>query len=123
MLLAAAILLSGFSPAQSNTGFVEGVVHTPNGRTLGGAPISITGPSGFRVLIHADSQGQFSITLPYGRYQFAVQREGASPGVTVVVASSKTTRVELVVDPSQAGMPVHRTASPIRSASAANDSP
>ncbi len=113
--------VSGLLAAQPNTGHVEGIVHTSTGRVLGGAPISITGPSGFRVLIHANPNGEFSIALPYGRYQFTVQRDGPAPGVTVVVAAAQVTRVELVFDPPLASLP--RTASPARSASSPNDSP
>jgi hypothetical protein len=98
-------------------------VHTPAGRVLGGAPILITGPPGFRVLINANADGAFSLTLPHGRYQFTVQRDGPAPGVTVVVTSAQTTRVELIVDVPLAGIPSPHIAARMFSANSAKGSP
>jgi hypothetical protein len=68
------------------TGIVEG-------HALGGQAIEVTGGAGYHTTIHADSQGAFTLTLPYGRYRFS--------GVSVYVAPLETTRVDLAEATSQ----------------------
>ena len=63
------------------TGIVEG-------HAAATQSIEVTGGAGFHLTLHADSDGAFTITLPYGRYRFS--------GVPVYVAPLQTTRVDLV---------------------------
>jgi hypothetical protein len=69
------------------TGIVEGLLRTPDGHPAGGSPIVVTGGAGFHATIRTNAQGEFTLTLPYGRYQL--------DGVAVVVAPLEITRVEL----------------------------
>jgi hypothetical protein len=69
------------------TGIVEGLLRTPDGHPAGGSPIVVTGGAGFHATIRTNAQGEFTLTLPYGRYQL--------DGVAVVVAPLEITRLEL----------------------------
>ena len=104
LLLAAAILVPVVLPAQVTTGTIEGVFRAPDRHPLGGAPILVIGGAGFRVVIHTNSDGEFALVLPYGRYQLSAdeKREPYSFGVAVTVAPLQTTRVDLVMDASGA---------------------
>ncbi|MGD0775955.1 MAG: hypothetical protein ABSC05_24320, partial [Candidatus Solibacter sp.] len=66
------------------------------------SPIRITGGAGFRTVIHSNSNGEFAVTLPYGRYCLSggVERGTASSGATVFVAPLQTARFDLVMDAS-----------------------
>ncbi len=79
-------MVAGTASAQLTTGIVEG-------HTLGGQTIEVTGGAGFHTTIHADAAGAFTVTLPYGRYQFSE--------VSVYVAPLETTRVDLAASTSQ----------------------
>ena len=85
-LLAVALLIPLTAGAQLTTGVVEG-------HTSAGQHIEVTGGAGFHTTIQADSQGAFTLTLPYGRYMFS--------GVSVYVAPLQTTRVDLAAATSQ----------------------
>jgi hypothetical protein len=88
--------------AQLTTGVIEGTLRVIDGHPAAGAPILITGGVGFRTVIHADSNGEFVITLPYGRYNLSgnAQPGAVTSGVTVFVAPLQTARIDLVVGPS-----------------------
>jgi hypothetical protein len=89
LLLAAAALFPGTLPAQSTTGAIEGTLRAADGRPVAGAPILITGGGGFRAVIHSASNGEFAVTLPYGRYRLS--------GATVFVAPWQTVRIDLAM--------------------------
>ncbi len=59
----------------------------------------ITAGAGFRASVTTDGDGRFAIALPYGRYELSLDTRA---GVTVLVTSSETTRLDLLVD--QAGV-------------------
>jgi hypothetical protein len=104
LLLATVAFVPGVLLAQLTTGVIEGTLHTPDGRPVAGAPILVTGGAGFRTVIHSNSNGQFAMTLPYGRYRFSggVQSGAASPSATIFVAPLQTARFDLVMDTSGA---------------------
>jgi hypothetical protein len=93
-VLATLVFVPGALLAQITTGVLEGTLRAPDGRSVAGAPILITGGAGFRTVIHSNSKGGFSMTLPYGRYQLS--------GNTVFVAPLQTARLDLVMDASGA---------------------
>ena len=88
--------------AQLTTGAIEGTARATDGRSVADSPILITGGAGFRTIIHSNSNGEFAVTLSYGRYCLSkgVQRGTASSGATVFVAPLQTTRIDLVMDAS-----------------------
>jgi hypothetical protein len=71
---------------QLTTGVIEGLLRAPDGRPLSDAPVKITGGAGFETTIRTNPRGEFTLTLPYGRYQVA--------GVAVRVAPFATTHIE-----------------------------
>ncbi len=73
--------------AQLTTGALEGTLRAADGHPLVYSPILITGGAGFHAVIHSNANGEFAVTLPYGRYSVA--------GVTVFVAPQQTTHVDL----------------------------
>jgi hypothetical protein len=75
-------------------GTIAGTLRAPDGRRASHGSISITGGAGVRVVLRTNSEGEFSVTLPYGRYRLAGER------VPVFVAPLQTTRLDLVVDAS-----------------------
>ncbi len=90
--------------AQLTTGAIKGILRATNGRPLAGTPILVTGGAGFRAVIHSNSNGEFAMTLPYGRYRLSggVQPGAASSSATIVVAPLQTARFDLVMDTSGA---------------------
>ncbi len=102
--------------AQLTSGAIQGTLRDPDGRPVAGAPVLITGGAGFRTVVHSNSNGEFVMTLPYGRYRLSVgiQFGGQSSGATIFVAPLETERLDLVIDasgairgvrPAQAGTP------------------
>ena len=89
-------LISSFdvATAQLTTGILKGILRTSDGLVLIGESIPVTGSTGFRATVVTGSQGDFSLTLPYGRYQLS--------GSDVAVAPLEATRVELIRDRSGA---------------------
>jgi hypothetical protein len=76
--------------AQLTTGTIQGTLRGTDNRPASGVPIVIAGAVGFHAVVHSNSSGEFSITLPYGRYQLS--------GAMVFVVPLQTTIVHLVVD-------------------------
>jgi hypothetical protein len=111
--LASAFLVPGLAVAQLTTGVIEGTLRALDGSSAAGAEIVITGGTGFRTVIRSDSNGEFVLTLPYGRYSLSGSRQpGAlASGVTVFVPPLQTARVDMVIDPSGAiaGLQAPRT--------------
>ena len=91
-----AILLFSDRPifGQLNSGAIEGTIHSSNGRPLAGAPIPISGAVGFRIVIHSNANGEFSVSLPYGRYRLS--------DAVVFVSPLQTVRLDLTVTESGA---------------------
>jgi hypothetical protein len=88
--------------AQLTTGVIEGTLRAVDGRPVAGAPILVTGGAGFRTVIHSNSNGEFALTLPYGRYRLsgALQPAPESSGATIFVTPLQTTRFDLVIEAS-----------------------
>jgi hypothetical protein len=88
--------------AQLTTGVIEGTLRNPEGHPTAGGRIVVSGGAGLRMTIKCDGNGQFAITLPYGRYQLYgdIRHDSGSSGVSVFVAPFETKRVDLVVDAS-----------------------
>ncbi len=83
---------------------VEGTLRAADGHPVAGSPILILGGAGFRTVIQSGSNGEFSMTLPYGRYRFSldVQHGAGSSGAAVYVAPLQTARFDLVMNASGA---------------------
>ncbi len=96
--LIAILLFAPLLNAQLTTGLVEGVVHDREGHLASHTAICVAGGTGFKAVIHSDSAGQFTLSLPYGRYLFS--RAGSPPGtgVAFVVAPLQTSYLDLVID-------------------------
>ncbi len=86
------------------TGAIEGTLRAPDGTPVTASPILVTGADGFRIVVLSSAGGEFSLTLPYGRYRLSadVQHGAGSTGTTVYVAPLQTARVDLVIDASGA---------------------
>jgi hypothetical protein len=82
-------------PAQLTTGTIEGTVRAADGRPIAGAPILVAGAAGFQTVIHAGSNGEFALTLPYGRYILAAS-------AVVFIAPLQTLHIDLVMGASAA---------------------
>ncbi len=91
---------SGALLAQLTSGTIEGTLRSADGHPVAGSPIQITGRAGFHAVIQSNSQGEFTATLPYGRYSFS--------GAAVFIAPLQNTRIDLVID----GSGVVRSAQP-----------
>jgi hypothetical protein len=97
-------LIPGILLAQLTTGAIEGILRAPDGRPVAGAPILVTGGAGFRTVTHSNSNGEFAMTLPYGRYRLSgsFQPGTASSSVSVIVSPLQTARLDLVLETSGA---------------------
>src|SRR5579862_528778 len=84
---ALAVFIAGMLRAQLTTGIVEGALRDENGSPAAGVSVVTTGGAGFRNVVRADAQGNFTLVLPYGRYSIG--------GVDVFVAALEITRVDL----------------------------
>jgi hypothetical protein len=102
LLLATVVCVPGVLLAQLTTGSIEGTLRAVDGRPVAGAPILVTGGAGFRTVINSNSNGEFTMTLPYGRYRLsgAHQPGPTSSGATIVVTPLRTTRFDLVIEAS-----------------------
>jgi hypothetical protein len=98
-LLAVALFLPGHSLAQLTTGAVEGTVRAADGRALADVVITVSGGAGLRSTIRSNPHGQFALTLPYGRYLLSAELK---PGVSIVVAPLQTTRIDLIINATDA---------------------
>jgi hypothetical protein len=88
LLLALVALVPAVLPAQLTTGAIEGILRVTDGRPVAGAPILVTGGVGFRTATHSNSNGEFFMILPYGRYRLSgsIQTGAVSSGATILVA-------------------------------------
>lgn len=102
LLLAILVLCPVLLKAQLTTGFVEGTVHDAEGHAIRRAAIFIAGGVSFESVVHTNSAGQFTLSLPYGRYLLwtGSSRQARGTAVALVVAPLQTTSVDLVVDSS-----------------------
>ena len=102
LLLSTIVFVPGIASAQLTTGIVEGTLRAAEGRPVCGASIVVDGAAGFHIIILPNSNGEFALTLPYGRYHLSGEAQhGAEPtGATVFVAPLQTTRIDLVIDAS-----------------------
>src|SRR5690348_4502038 len=74
--------------AQLNTGLLEGSLRAADGHRVAAALVVITGGAGFRATLRTNSIGEFSATLPYGRYQLSAENQ--RDAFTVFVAPLQT---------------------------------
>jgi hypothetical protein len=95
ILLASLFLLPSPLRAQLTTGTLNGILQAADGQRLVDESILVAGGAGFHAAVRTNSRGEFSITLPYGRYRLAGT-------VGVFVAPLQTTNVELARDASGA---------------------
>lgn len=96
ILLFAPLLLK----AQLTTGIVEGTIHEAAGLPASQTAIRIAGGSGFKTVIRTNSAGQFTLSLPYGRYLFSRGGSWQGTGVALVIAPLETCYLDLVIDSS-----------------------
>ena len=84
--------------AQLTTGFVVGAVRDAAGRAASHAPILIEGGAGFKTVIHTNSAGRFTLSLPYGQYLLSSGGSAQGTGVALVVAPLQMNTIDLVID-------------------------
>jgi hypothetical protein len=100
-----AFLFVGTNPlsAQLTAGVMEASIRDAHSPAVA-VSIIIRGAPGFREVIQTDSQGMFSLALPYGEYQLslATGRTRAPSTVSVFIVPLATTRVTLSLDTSGA---------------------
>jgi hypothetical protein len=83
------------------TGTIEGTLRGINGYPLAGSAIVVDGGAGFRTVIHLNSNGEFSMTIPFGQYRLSLDvRDGAGTSATVYVAPLQSMRIDLIIDES-----------------------
>ena len=101
LLLTTAFLPGGLL-AQLTTGTIEGTLRATDGRPVAESPILVTGGAGFSTVVQSNGNGEFAMTLPYGRYRLTggIQHDGESSGAMVFVAPLQTARIDLVIDAS-----------------------
>src|SRR5579872_484282 len=100
-LLALAILSWRTLFAQIATGTIAGKLRDLEGQPLKAA-IMISSDLGFRATVNTDAQARFLLTLPYGRYELAVQdrRDSRSSTVWIDIEPLQNREISLVVDTS-----------------------
>ena len=100
-LLATVTFVPGTLLAQLTTGAIEGILRGLDGSPVT-APILVTGGAGFRTVMHSNTNGEFAMTLPYGRYGLSgvLQPQPTAFGATVFVTPLQTTRFDLVIEAS-----------------------
>ena len=112
LLLASLVLIPCVLPAQMTTGMAEGSLRDANGHPLEGVTIAVSGGAGFRAAVQTNTNGEFVVVAPYGRYKLSPQ--GAlgpeSFGVEIYVAPLEITRVDLQADASGAFQLVRQSA-------------
>jgi hypothetical protein len=103
-LIVTVALIPGILLAQLTTGAIEGILRAPDGRPVAGATILVTGGAGIRTVIYSNSNGEFAMKLPCGRYRLSgsVQPGAASSNVSVIVSPLRTARLDLVLETSGA---------------------
>ncbi len=92
-LLPILVLVPGALLAQLTTGTIEGALRDSNGHPLAGSSIVVSGAAGFHTVVHSNSNGEFVMTLPYGRYRLS--RE-----IQLLVLAAQTIHIDLVIDAS-----------------------
>jgi hypothetical protein len=92
-LLTILVLVPGALLAQLTTGTIEGALRDSNGHPVAGSSIVVSGAAGFRTVVHPHSNGEFAMTLPYGRYRLSGE-------VQLLVLASQIIHIDLVIDAS-----------------------
>jgi hypothetical protein len=112
LLLATVAFVPGALWTQLTTGTIEGTLRAQDGRPVAGLPILITGGAGFRTEIRSNSNGEFTISLPYGRYRLSlvVQHDANASGAPVFIAPLQIARFDLIMNASGAVRSVEPTA-------------
>jgi hypothetical protein len=102
-LLLATTLVPGSLLGQLTTGAIEGTLHDTDGRPVADSSIFVSGGTGFHTVIHSNSKGEFTVTLPYGPYRLSgtIEHGTEAAGATVFVAPLETTHLDLVIDASK----------------------
>jgi hypothetical protein len=87
--------------AQLTTGIVEGALRDSVGQPASHADLFIADNKGFVTSIHTDSQGRFTLSLPYGRYTLSTRLPVAgAPAIAIEVRPLQTACLELAIDSS-----------------------
>src|ERR1700722_7087554 len=94
-LLTILVLVPGALLAQLTTGTIEGALRDSNGHPLAGSSINVSGANGFHTVVQSNSNGEFAMTLPYGRYRLSGE-------VQLLVLALQTIHIDLVIDESGA---------------------
>jgi hypothetical protein len=97
LLLLAACLGCGMLRAQLALGRIEGLVLTTSGTAVPAAGVVIEG-GGLRVVARTDSDGRFSLALPYGGYRISLETDPSS-AAPVDISPLETVRVTVVAAP------------------------
>jgi hypothetical protein len=91
---------SSLSLSQIQTGKFKGTVMDMNGRSIGGAIVTVKNSNGIIRQLKSDSAGEFSIQLPVGIYEIVVEHSGfmgfilVDVGIKAGVSLSHTFRLE-----------------------------
>jgi hypothetical protein len=92
-LLTILVLVPRALLAQLTTVTIEGVLRDASGHPAAGSPIVVSGAAGFQTVVHSNSNGEFAMMLPYGRYRL-------SENVQLFVLASQSLHIDLVIDAS-----------------------
>jgi hypothetical protein len=85
--------------AQLTTGIVEGALRDALGRPASHVVLFIAGDAGFQTTVRGDSEGRFTLSLPYGGYTISTQLSATgAPAVSIEVRPLRTTYLELATD-------------------------
>ena len=95
--LGALIAFASLVSAQMTMGRLEGTILFPDGSPHANESFDVTAPPAFKITIHTDDSGRFSLVLPYGPYRVA--------GLLVEVAPFSTTHADLI--PASLRVPEH----------------
>lgn len=100
LLLALISSISGTLSAQLTTGTIAGTVRDDDGTPVAAVTVVVSGVAGFQATTRTNSEGEFILTVPYGRYELSVEAPRVSQPfhATISVAPLQTTRINLAVN-------------------------
>lgn len=106
-------MMAGLGKAETGKGELAGVVTDPSGRSIAGAIVTLADPATGRArTAQSDSDGQYRLELPVGRYQMKVSYSGFAPwlrDVTVEEDKSRRLDVTLRISPRKESVTVATT--------------
>lgn len=99
VLLVIFLALPVILKAQLTTGILEGTVHNVDGRSASELTLFIAGRAGFQTVVRTDSEGHFTLSLPYGRYTVCSNSQPLKGSVlALLVEPLRTAYLNLVID-------------------------